>query len=116
MTIGIHGGIIRNAPACWLGGTKVREVLPITPVVTLRTAIESSSPLFSWPICNATWLADSRQHERVHVRQYELWGPLFIPAYMIAGLWATVNGRPAYAENYFEREARRAEAAGCRIG
>jgi hypothetical protein len=58
------------------------------------------------------WLAASRQHERAHVRQCELWGPLFIPAYLIAGLWAMVHGRPAYADNYFEREARDAEPAG----
>lgn len=51
-------------------------------------------------------LVDTRQHERVHVRQCELWGPLFIPAYVLAGVWAFVNGTGAYHGNYFEREAR----------
>jgi hypothetical protein len=51
----------------------------------------------------------TRNHERVHVRQCELWGPLFIPAYLIAGLWALLVGTGAYAGNYFEREARRRE-------
>jgi hypothetical protein len=37
-----------------------------------------------------SWSLDTtRAHERVHVRQYEIWGPAFIPAYLIAGcgLW-----------------------------
>jgi hypothetical protein len=50
-------------------------------------------------------LEAARAHERVHVRQYEIWGPLFIPAYVIAGLWALINGTGAYAGNYFERQA-----------
>jgi hypothetical protein len=53
----------------------------------------------------------SREHEHVHVRQYERWGPFFIPAYLAASVWAFVNGRGAYAGNRFEREAWRHEAA-----
>jgi len=49
----------------------------------------------------------TRRHERVHVRQCERWGPAFIPAYLIAGLWALLNGTSAYRGNYFERQARR---------
>jgi hypothetical protein len=46
-----------------------------------------------------------RIHELVHVRQYERWGPLFVPAYLSywAGLW--LIGRDPYWENPFEREA-----------
>jgi hypothetical protein len=47
----------------------------------------------------------SREHERVHVRQAERWGPLFIPAYLIASLVALLRGRNAYFDNAFEREA-----------
>lgn len=50
-------------------------------------------------------LEATRAHERVHVRQYERWGPLFIPLYLAASLWAVVNGRDAYYDNPFEREA-----------
>jgi len=53
----------------------------------------------------------TRPHERVHVRQCERWGPAFIPAYLIAGLWAFLTGTGAYAGNYFERQARRDEAS-----
>ena len=48
-----------------------------------------------------------RAHERVHVRQCERWGPLFLPAYLLAGAWQWMRGRDAYWDNPFEVEARR---------
>jgi hypothetical protein len=51
----------------------------------------------------------TRAHERAHVRQYELWGPFFIPAYILASLWAAVKGKGAYHGNAFEEQARRLE-------
>ena len=50
-----------------------------------------------------------RPHEWVHVRQYERWGPLFIPAYLgwCVVLW--VAGRQPYWENPFEVEAYEAD-------
>ena len=50
-------------------------------------------------------LERSRSHERVHVKQCERWGPLFLPAYAIASLWALARGRDPYRDNRFEREA-----------
>jgi hypothetical protein len=47
-----------------------------------------------------------RGHELAHVRQAERWGPLFIPAYLAAALWALLRGRHPYYENPFEIEAR----------
>lgn len=47
----------------------------------------------------------TRAHERVHVRQCERWGPLFLPAYGIASLIAWCRGRNPYLDNAFEREA-----------
>ena len=47
----------------------------------------------------------SREHERVHVRQCERWGPLFLPAYGIASILVKLRGGDAYRENFFEREA-----------
>ncbi|MDE2370632.1 MAG: signal peptide prediction [Burkholderiales bacterium] len=61
--------------------------------------------------CSAAWLDALSEHERVHVRQYERWGPLFVPAYFAAGAWAALRGGDAYRDNRFEREALRAEAA-----
>ena len=47
----------------------------------------------------------TRNHERVHVRQCERWGPLFLPAYLIACIVAMLRGKRAYMDNVFEREA-----------
>ena len=52
-----------------------------------------------------TCLELTRAHERVHVRQVERWGPLFLPAYAIASLAAWWRGGSAYRDNRFEREA-----------
>jgi len=52
-----------------------------------------------------TQLDLTRAHERVHVRQVERWGPLFIPAYLIASLIQWARGKRAYDDNPFEREA-----------
>ncbi|MEL6716562.1 MAG: hypothetical protein AAFP86_22480 [Planctomycetota bacterium] len=56
-------------------------------------------------------LARTRFHERVHVAQYERWGPLFLPAYALSSLWCLCTGRRPYRDNAFEREAYAAEAA-----
>ena len=47
----------------------------------------------------------TRAHERIHVRQCERWGPLFIPAYLLTSLVLKLRGRDAYHDNPFEREA-----------
>jgi len=52
-------------------------------------------------------LAYCRDHEQVHVRQVERWGPLFIPAYLVASAWAWKNGQHYYLDNVFEIDARR---------
>ena len=52
------------------------------------------------------------EHEMVHVRQYELWGPLFVPIYLVASVMARVWGGHAYRDNRFEVAARSAVAPG----
>ena len=47
----------------------------------------------------------TRDHERVHVRQCERWGPFFIPAYFIGSAIAWARGGQPYRDNPFEREA-----------
>ncbi len=46
-----------------------------------------------------------REHERRHVRQYERWGPLFLPAYLLGGAWCLIRGRHPYRDNPFEIDA-----------
>lgn len=55
---------------------------------------------------DAAALEYTRAHERVHVGQYERWGPLFIPLYLASSAWAAARGRHPYYDNRFEREAR----------
>lgn len=45
------------------------------------------------------------KHERVHVCQFERWGPLMGPAYLLASAWMWCRGRDAYRDNPFEVEA-----------
>lgn len=50
-------------------------------------------------------LAATRRHERVHVRQYERWGPIMGPAYLLASAYLWCRGRDPYRDNPFEVEA-----------
>ena len=56
-------------------------------------------------------LESTRAHERVHVRQCERWGPLFVPAYLLASIWAMLCCRHPYLQNRFEVEASRTAAS-----
>jgi hypothetical protein len=46
-----------------------------------------------------------REHEHVHVRQYERWGLFFLPAYALSSAWEAARGRSGYRNNCFERQA-----------
>ena len=58
--------------------------------------------------CSAQEQAALRTHERVHVAQYELWGPVFLLAYPLESLFQLLRGRKAYLDNRFEVAARAA--------
>jgi hypothetical protein len=47
----------------------------------------------------------ARTHEQVHIRQYEQWGPFFLPAYVASSAWQLACGRHCYRDNWFERQA-----------
>ncbi|HEY8506645.1 MAG TPA: hypothetical protein VIL46_18830 [Gemmataceae bacterium] len=55
--------------------------------------------------CDRESLDRCREHEHVHVRQFERWGPFMIPLYLIASGVALIRGRDPYRDNPFEREA-----------
>ncbi len=84
----------------------------------IEIAARRAPPRCRWPFAAITFghvvlgthaqeLQRLRAHERVHVRQCERWGPLFLPAYLLAGAWQWLRGRDAYRDNPFEVEARR---------
>ena len=54
---------------------------------------------------DAAALDAAREHEHVHVRQYESWGPFFLPAYVASSVWQLLRGRRCYRDNWFERQA-----------
>ncbi len=81
----IHGGF-----ATWLLRRVGASAMTLGHVVLAR-----DSDAHEW----------SREHERVHVRQVERWGPLFLPAYGIASLLAWARGAHYYFDNPFEIEA-----------
>lgn len=91
-----HGGL-----AAWL----LRHCVPLergAASLTLGHAVIGRDAA-----CLATW----REHERVHVAQYERWGPFFVPAYFAATVMAVFSGGHYYRDNRFEREAERASRA-----
>ena len=47
------------------------------------------------------------EHELVHVKQFERWGPLMFLLYPLASLGALLSGGHHYRDNMFERQARR---------
>jgi hypothetical protein len=51
-------------------------------------------------------LAALREHEHAHVRQYERWGPFFLPAYALSSAWQVLRGRRVHQDNFFEQQAR----------
>lgn len=84
-----------GGPTTWL----LRRGLPIpAAAMTLGHVILGRS---------ADDLAVARAHELVHVRQYEMWGPLFIPAYLWLAFWQWMRGRHPYWDHPFERAAYR---------
>lgn len=47
-------------------------------------------------------------HEMVHVRQGRLWGPFFLPSYLLESLYQWLKTGEGYRNNRFEVEAFRA--------
>jgi len=56
--------------------------------------------------CDVLCLRKTREHERVHVRQYERWGPFFIPVYLLICLIVYVQRKDPYRDHPFEKQAR----------
>ncbi len=86
-TLEFHGGLVE-----WL--------LSRTPVDAAAMALGH----VIWGRSQAT-LDFCREHELVHVRQYERWGPLFLPMYLIFSVTMWFRGKHPYYDNPFEREA-----------
>lgn len=47
-------------------------------------------------------LAQSRQHELAHVRQYERWGLFLLPVYWLIAVWLRLKGLDPYLDHPWE--------------
>lgn len=101
------GAIRRNGPTLECHGPLVRWVLS-------RGRFQARAMTLGHVIlgCDVQALDVTREHELVHVRQYERWGPLFIPAYLLSSAWLWLRGFDPYLDNPFEVEAYNHDAAG----
>ncbi|MGW8282617.1 MAG: EamA family transporter [Gemmatimonadota bacterium] len=122
-------GILWALPNTLVGLTLVPLALGRRGLIRMRGgALEASGPALAWLLQHAVpirggaramtlghvvlgrdvvCLEDCGSHERVHVRQYERWGPLFLPAYILSSLLALRRGEDPYFGNRFELEAHR---------
>jgi len=83
------------------GGAIGRALIDRTPPIRFRAMTLGHAILGA----SEADLDAARRHEQVHVRQYERWGPFFLPAYLISSAWQLARGRRCYLDNHFEREA-----------
>lgn len=97
----VTGGTIRRVGPTWeVWGGVVTRLLSSRWIrargMTLGHVILGTSP---------NDLDVVRSHEWVHVRQYERWGPFFIPTYLACSAYLYLCGRDGYLDNPFEVEA-----------
>jgi hypothetical protein len=105
------------APVAWLSGGKVAWVQGALEIhgglvtALLRRGLPGFAPAAAMTLGHVILARDqkcldhSRNHEHVHVRQYERWGPLMLPLYLAASLGLFLRGLDPYLDNPFEREA-----------
>lgn len=84
-------------------GPAAARLLALAPIHGGAAALTLGHTI--WAVSESAFY-DSWEHEYVHVRQYERWGILFVPAYFVSGGWQWLHGRDAYWDNPFEIEAR----------
>jgi uncharacterized membrane protein len=106
-------------PQAWLSHGKARVVEGVLEVqgplvaLFLRNCPVSASAMTLGHVilgCDQQCLDRTRRHEHVHVRQYERWGPLMIPAYLTCSAVLFMRGLDPYLDNPFERQAYDAES------
>lgn len=98
------GSVARQGRVLEFSGGAVVWFLKYFPLVAGASAVTFGHTVLGR---TAEDLASSRAHELVHVRQYERWGPLFVPAYLACWLVLRLVGRHPYFDNPFEVEAYR---------
>ncbi len=85
-------------------GPAMKRLLALVPIPGGAIAITFGHVILA---INESSFESSFEHEWIHIRQYIWWGPLFIPAYLLNSLWHWMRGEELYADNDFERQARK---------
>ncbi|MAT71102.1 MAG: hypothetical protein CMJ58_16430 [Planctomycetaceae bacterium] len=96
------GGVQARCGVIEFYGGAVTWLLRKTPLATGVAAMTLGHVVLGQ---TAAALDVCREHELVHVRQYERWGPLFVPVYFLCSGWVWLRGGDPYRDNPFEREA-----------
>ena len=109
-------GLIVAMPAI-LAGARLQLIRGALEVAVTRPGTRMARLMLRSPFSAITFghviigvdqdqLAHLRDHEQQHVRQYELWGPLFFLAYPASSLMQLLRGHDPYRDNHFEVQAR----------
>jgi hypothetical protein len=96
------GGVQRVGRVLEFHGGWLAWLLTRAPIAGGATALTLGHSVLAR---SAPDLDRTRDHELVHVAQYERWGLLFVPAYLGWSAWLWLRGRDPYWDNPFEREA-----------
>ena len=87
-------------------GPGIERILSMVPIEDGAAAMTIGHTILARD--ERAWLTTFR-HEFVHVRQYQWFGPFFVPAYFLESLWQWFLGRHPYVDNRFEVQARKYE-------
>ena len=98
--LGARGRVV--AGALEVGGGRLHALVGRLPASMRFGAITLGHVIVG---LDAATLERCREHEQVHVRQYERWGALFFPLYLGSSLGALLRGGDPYLDNFLEREA-----------
>jgi hypothetical protein len=101
------GGVRHRGRTVEFWGGAVAWFLRTFPLVSGASAVTFGHCILGRSV---SALDRCRDHELVHVRQYERWGLLFVPAYLSYWVCLWILGRDPYWENPFETEAFRRDS------
>ena len=96
------GRVERRGRVLEFSGGWVTLFLKCFPLITGASAVTFGHTILGR---SRSALDASRRHELVHVGQYERWGPLFVPAYLVCWLVLWLGRKNPYYDNPFERQA-----------
>ena len=96
------GGMQRVGLVLEFHGGIVARLLRFVPIPAGASAITLGHAIIARTLDD---LDRCRQHELVHVRQYERWGLAFVPLYFLSSLAVLLRGGNPYLDNVFEKEA-----------